>query len=146
MCCQIDGLDWRLLLSSLNHILSALIEATHGLLVSSETDAPLQLFVWPEPIPFSPQALLAAQGLPANTPVAVADITAFFAPHMRLRDGQTAEEQALAKRFAQILAFLQAQLTDLQTVRVGEIEITIWIVGKTAEGRLVGLTTLVVET
>jgi hypothetical protein len=127
-------------------LLTELAQAIDGLLVLSETDAPLRLFVWPEPLPFTPAAILAAQNLPAETVVEQRELAAFFASRARLRAGQTSEEQASAVRFQQLQSLLEKHLTELHVLRIGTIEITVWIAGKTADGRIVGLTTLLAET
>jgi hypothetical protein len=131
---------------SATHLIAELEQAVQGLLVPSETDAPLCAFLWPQPLPFSPQTLLAAAGLPASTPVEESSPQRFFAPRVTEQEGMDAAERATAARFRALQRLLKERLKDLRVYRVGQVEIQIWIVGRTPSGRVAGLTTLVVET
>jgi hypothetical protein len=117
-----------------------------GLLLISETDAPLVPFVWPQPLPWSPGALLAAAGQPADTPLEVVAAGDFFARLSATRPGQTPEERASARRFGRLAAWLESHLADVQVYRVGAIAIDTTIAGRHPQGRIVGLTTRQVET
>lgn len=125
---------------------AALERLVDGLLLLSETDAPLVPFVWPQPLPWTPQALLAAAGQPADTPLEVVAAADFFARMSTTRPGQTAEERALARRFRRLAAWLAANLADVQVYRIGSIAIETTIAGQHPQGRVVGLTTRQVET
>ncbi len=126
--------------------ITALIQATQGLLVTSETDAPLELFVWPLGVPWTIERTLAALALPSSTPVEEISLACFFAPRIALHAGQPQEEVEQAQAFQRLYTLLTQQLTNLQVMRIGEIEIFVWIVGATSAGRILGLTTLLVET
>src|SRR4051794_16159041 len=52
--------------------------AVAGLLYPSETDAPVEVFVWREQTPFSQQALLASAG--DDQKIKTIDLDRFFAP------------------------------------------------------------------
>ena len=125
---------------------AALERLADGLLLISETDAPLVPFVWPQPLPWSPGALLAAAGQPADTPLDVVAAADFFARLGATRPGQTPEERALARRFRRLAAWLESHLADVQVYRVGAIAIETTIAGRHPQGRIVGLTTRQVET
>lgn len=129
-----------------DHLIAALEQAIAGLLVMSETDAPLVPFLWPAPLPFTPAALLAAALLPAATPVEEISLERFFAPRVTLRAAMEVEEQATVARFQALHRLLTERLTDIRVYRLGSIAIPVWIVGTTPAGRVAGLTTLVVET
>ena len=53
---------------------------------------------------------------------------------------------AQGKRFAELKAVLESQLTDLKVYRFGTISISTFIVGRTSTGELAGLLTGQVET
>lgn len=127
-------------------LLVELEHAVDGLVVLSETDAPLQVFLWPQPLVFAPQTLLVAAGLPPETPVETVSLERFFAPRVTAWSDGDATERATVARFQALQQLLSAQLTDIRIYRLGDIAIQVWIVGTTAEGRVAGLTTLVVET
>lgn len=134
-------------MSNLPEQLTELSEAVAGLLVISETDAPLELFVWPAPLPCTAEALLAASGQSAATfPIQTLDALSFFTPMMTEQDWQDDAEQAQARRFRSLYKWLNANLTALTVYRLGEISIDTFIVGQTSAGRFVGLSTRQVET
>ena len=51
-----------------------------------------------------------------------------------------------AARFRALRAVMEANLTDLTVIRVGEISIDVYFVGRSACGDLVGLETTSIET
>jgi hypothetical protein len=128
------------------NLIAELERAVDGLLVTSETDAPLHPFLWPKPLPFTPQAVLAAAGMSAETPIEEVSLERFFAPRVVERTGMSVTEKAMVARFRALQRLLTERLTDIHVYRIGRIEIQVWIVGQTWEGQVAGLTTLVVET
>ncbi|GAB4125479.1 MAG: nuclease A inhibitor family protein [Roseiflexaceae bacterium] len=127
-------------------ILAELAALSAGMLVVSETDAPLEVFAWPVPATFTPAAVLAVLDQPADTKVEQVALAQWFAPRMREYPDQPAAERALAQRFRDLARWLETHLTDLQVLRIGTIEISTWIVGRTSTGRIIGVTTQQVET
>jgi hypothetical protein len=93
---------------------AALERLADGLLLISETDAPLVPFVWPQPLPWGPGALLGAAGQPADTPIEVVAAGDFFARLSATRPGQTAEERAQARRFFRLAAWVAAHQAHVQ--------------------------------
>jgi len=126
--------------------LTTLAAAADGLLVPSEHDYPLELFRWDGGDPLTPAALVASLGLPPDTPVETRDLATFFAPLTRTADGTDAAAQATAARFVTLRAQVAAVLTDVVVYRVGRIQITALIVGRTAAGVIGGLRTTLIET
>lgn len=133
-------------MSTLDKLMKELIAAADGLLVISETDAPLEPFVWPAPLPLSSQAILAASEQSSETPVQTLDLMSFFTPYASERDWHGDEERTTVKRFYELLQWLETNLTEQQVYRVGSTSIDVYIVGKTETGRYLGLTTRLVET
>ena len=51
-----------------------------------------------------------------------------------------------AEQFQRVKQFVENQLTDRQFFRVGQVEIELYLLGKTPEGKRAGLKTKVIET
>ena len=85
--------------------------ATKGLVVTSESDAPLKPFVWKGVTVDSQAALLAQLKLDAATPVTELSVEAFFAPFTTPQSWHTDEDKADLVRFTALVAQLST-LTD----------------------------------
>jgi len=104
-------------------VLDALRRASKGLRYTSETDAPLQAFVWKER-----KELTGAEETTLDS---------FFR-------AVPSEDKARFQKLAQVL---KEQLSDIKVYKVGEeAEKEVYIVGKTKDGRWAGAKTSVVET
>jgi Nuclease A inhibitor-like protein len=110
-----------------DNLLETLKQASAGLRYTSESDFPFEVFSWPLDT-LTPKKLLAQTGQPKD------------------KDWYGPEEKATVARYQQLVKLLQSALSDIQVYRVGETELTVYIVGKTPEGSLAGLSTKVVET
>ena len=121
-------------------------KAADGLLLSSEADYPLELFVWTDTAPFSPDALYKLTALPPSTPVTKEDINDFFAPMLNLASGDTPEARKRVTRFRKLVRLLRQNLSDLAVYKLGSVEMPTFIVGRLANGTIAGLRTTVVET
>ncbi len=120
-------------------------QAVDGLLVMSETDAPLLPFVWPAGLPFTTSAIIAASSdmdLSSET-LALGD---FFAPMTAEQDWYGEEELATAARFQALQSWLAEHLENVQVYRIGGPDIQVYIGGTDPNGRVIGLTTHQVET
>lgn len=121
-------------------------QAIDGLLFPSETDAPIELFVWPEAQPFSPDALRTELGLDADSRLTTMDVESFFAPALRIEDWFSPERRARAEGFQQLLALLKQQLNAIHVYQFGQTEMPTVVLGHDEQGRLRGIKTVVVET
>jgi len=128
-------------------ILSGLAEAAEGLLFMSEADHPLEPFrlETPEGEP-SRQRLRELAGAPAGARVEVTTPEQFFAVAAGEQAWKGEAELSTARRFQRLLRVLKAELTDLRVYRVGEINIPVYVLGKSPSGNWLGLSTRVVET
>lgn len=117
-------------------VLDALKKASGGLLFPSESDAPLEPFAWPGEA-LTPERVRALAEEPAGTAVETTTLA-------RLLATVPGEDR---KKFQALQKALVAQLSGIKVYKVGdEAEKTVYIVGKTADGRWAGLRTSVVET
>jgi hypothetical protein len=126
---------------------TALQQAAEGLTYESETDAPWEAFAWP-----------AARGVPtgegvrrrgrhrADAPVEEQAVEEFFAPLCREQDWFGDEERAVAAKYRALLDAVKRYLKDPKVVRVGERQVTVYVVGAASEGGWAGLKTTAVET
>ncbi|MEP7121097.1 MAG: nuclease A inhibitor family protein [Byssovorax sp.] len=129
-------------------LLETLGKATQGLLFPSESDCPLTPYTFPgakgaEP---TPAALLAAEHLPGDTVVETLTVADLFEPFATAADDASAEDKAEAARYRAIVDLLGKELTDLRVLRVGKVDIDVYILGKDPTGAWIGLKTHVVET
>jgi hypothetical protein len=119
-----------------NSVLGILKKTCEGLVFTSETDAPLEPFVWNQKETPTPESLAKAAGLEKGTPTETTDLAAFF----------RAVPKADKAKFNALTKVLKEHLTDIQVYKVGEVDIKVYILGKTKDGGWAGLTTEAVET
>jgi len=119
--------------------LAAITQAADGLLYPSESDAPFTPFKWEGDGEPTPEKLAALEkGRKRKAPPAEAkDVGEFFA---ELADADD------AARFKRLEQALRKNLADLRVVRVGEVKVSIYVVGRDSSGAWVGLHTNSVET
>src|ERR1041384_2311636 len=109
-------------------LLTTLRQATQDLLYPSEYDAPLEPFVW-EPADNTLAEVRRLAGQPAKSRYQTLAADDFFA------------DLAEGGGFAALYETLKATLTDLKVYRCGEANITVYVVGRDAHGRLAGFKT-----
>lgn len=128
-------------------LIDEIAAASEGLLFMSETDAPVEPFVWEESTPFSIEALREAKGYDAATPITRLDADEFFGPATRAHDWHGPEERERVRRFQALLATLKSRLSDIAAYKVGASgAIDVFVVGRAEDGTFAGVTTQVVET
>ncbi len=130
----------------MTELIPRLEQAIDGLLFPSESDAPLTVFVWPADARFSPQALLAHLGCEETTPIATTDLDHFFEPVTTPREWHGDAEREQIERFTVVRDLLAAELSDITVYKIGTITIDVYILGRSADGARLGLTTTLVET
>jgi hypothetical protein len=128
--------------------LTALGAAAAGLLFPSESDYPLTPYRWvgAEDTEPSPEALIKAEGRPADTRVETRAVQDLFDPLIQEKDGWEGEERAAAVKYRALVSLLEEQLSHLSVYRVGKIDIDVYILGQHPSGDWLGLKTRVIET
>jgi Nuclease A inhibitor-like protein len=126
-------------------IIDRLKQVTVDLLWSSESDYPFEIVTWARDIEMIP-AVLFSDLLDPNSVVESISLTDFFAPVLTIEDWYEAEELAQVDRYTDLLDSIESNLSEVKVFRMGEVEIAIYIVGKTPDGDIVGLKTHAVET
>jgi hypothetical protein len=120
-----------------NPTLDVLQKAVKGLRYTSETDAPLEAFVWGEERSLTKKMILDLVGVEQNTAIETETLEDFF-------HAVPPEDKA---KFDELAKTLQEQLSSIKVYKIGdEAEKQAYIVGKTAGGQWAGLKTTVVET
>ncbi|RAU83138.1 nuclease A inhibitor family protein [Pontibacter arcticus] len=122
--------------------------ASDGLLMLSETDAPFEVFVHEQPAgnELTHDDIVKLAGKPSDYGVKVEELDYFFRNMTNLSDAEEPQKAEQAQRFRNLQNTLQNLLTDVKVYRVGERNISVFILGKTADGTIAGLKTLVIET
>ena len=126
-------------------LIEALKEATRGLTFMSESDYPLEVFDWGQAAP-TPEFLRGLDGSAPDAPVETRTPAAFFRAATSEPDWKGADELAVAKRFQKLLRLLEENLSDLKVFHVGTINMPVYVVGRSASGSWLGVSTRVVET
>lgn len=123
-------------------------EMLSDLYYPSESDEPIELFSL-EKIPDLPltaedfkQVLLLDEG----TVIEPLDVDQFWNNVTIVKDWYGDEQIAKTKKFEQLKNTLFEFLENVQGFRVGEVEINIYLFGKSATAEIEGIKTMVVET
>lgn len=117
-------------------VLAVLKTAAEGLIFTSETDAELEPFVWGVRHAPTPKRLAKLSQRGDDPPIEKLELAAFF----------RAVPKSEKAKFAALAKVLEANLTDIEVYKVGEVNLVVFIVGKTKDGKWAGLRTEVVET
>jgi hypothetical protein len=129
------------------NVLQALATAISGLLYMSETDTPFEIVHWKKQDSICSTAdLLSLIGKSSGLPVENVGLGEFFHDLIQDHDCHDAEAKKTVDKYRHLLTVLEEHLTDLKVFKVGEVEIDIYIVGRTAEGDWAGVMTTAVET
>ena len=129
-------------------LLQQLQNAAKGLMYPSETDAALEAFTWQsiKDSTFSIDKLLLATRHKLNTPVDGLELADFFAPVSRVEEWMDDSEKLTAERFQDLRETLEHLLADISVYRVGEVNVDVYVVGRTEDGYYAGVSTKLVET
>jgi hypothetical protein len=119
-----------------------LTAATTDLWWSSEGDYPLTIVKWPPDVELNPAALL-DRSVDQIESISLAEL---FDPVLQVEDWYDAAELATVERYQQLKAAIESNLTDVRVFRVGEVEVNIYIVGKSVDGDIIGIKTQAIET
>ncbi|MEB3342831.1 nuclease A inhibitor family protein [Okeania sp.] len=129
-------------------IFKRLDKATKGLEWMSESDYPFEAFIWEfgEKILLDNEAVLKITKHPLDTPIKVIEFERFFQGVITYENWDDAEDIDIVKRYQELVRIMKEYLSNLKVYKVGEIEIHVYIVGKTNTGDYAGLATISIET
>lgn len=127
--------------------IAALTKAGKGLLYESESDEPFTPFTWKKADgELTKEKLLKQARLPADSPVQEVALNDCFKDLTTEQDWHGDEEKADVKKFRNLVAVIQKSLAGVKVFKVGETNVSVYIVGKTDDGAWAGLKTAAVET
>ena len=110
-------------------ILEELGKASLGFFYMSESDYPFELIRWDSCSEITPEFIRSITGEPTDCPIQETDVNTF-----------------LSGRYQKLAQPLKDNLSELKVYKVGRINMPVYIVGRSPEGNLIGLSTRVVET
>jgi hypothetical protein len=131
-----------------NEITEKLKQASDGLLMISESEYPLEVFLWPNQVqePLTNQKLLQLTGHPEETLVEELEIDYFFRNCAVEKEWHDEIQKQDVQKFQKLVTTLKDNLTGIKVYRLGAIDVDVYIVGKTSSGDLTGIFTKVIET
>jgi hypothetical protein len=125
--------------------LTALRALADGLLWPSESDYPIEVQILPE-APVDLDMLLRSLGLPAHTAVEQRTVYQLFANVCREHEWMDEEARAKVQHFIALRDALLGRLRNPVAYRVGEIDITLLVIGQDSTDRWLCLRTTAIET
>jgi len=120
-----------------------LAHLSEGLLFISESEYPLEQFLW-QAADLTTETILTRAGKPVDTSIEEITLDDFFAPVATEEDWHDDEDRKNVQRFQELVKALSA-LENIQVFKLGKVEIDVYIVGAIGKD-LVGLKTTVIET
>ncbi|GAB4242505.1 MAG: nuclease A inhibitor family protein [Stanieria sp.] len=129
-----------------SELINHLKQASEGLLWLSESDYPFETVYWENLNCLDSSKLLQITGHDLSTKVEVRELDQFFQQATEAQDWYNAQELAECQRYQALVNLLQTHLKQIKVYRVGQVEIDVYILGKTESGSIAGLSTKVVET
>ena len=129
-------------------LLDSIARACNGLVVTSETDAPVVAVEFRVPLGslLTAQDVLRLVGRDVETRIEEQSLREFFEPLGRRRDWHDGRDAEMARRVRRLERILQRRLTDARVFRIGDRSIDVWLLGQARDGRIVGVQTRVAET
>lgn len=130
-----------------NSVVELLKENVVDLLYPSESDEKLKVIDWQadHPAPFNTILFRKYIGLTPADRVESVPWERFFSAVLDKQDWWTDYEIQRAEKFAKIKSIMLENLTDLEYLRAGRVEVEAYLVGKDFEGKWKGLKTLIIE-
>jgi hypothetical protein len=119
-------------------------QASQGLLMPSESEYPFEVFVW-EDVELTPQKILELTNYPPATSIEEVELDYFFRNVASEKDWHDKIQKENVAKFQNLVQVIKDNLAELRVYRIGTIDISIYIVGKTNDG-VAGLATKVIET
>jgi hypothetical protein len=120
--------------------------AIENLLWFSETESAIQVVYWRDAENFNQDTLLQQYDYPAETKIAIQEFYAFFSVATKQETWHNEAEQAEVMKYQNLVNLMTENLTDLKVYLLGEVEIAVYILGRTQNKAIAGLTTSIVAT
>jgi hypothetical protein len=127
-------------------LIEQLKRATEGLLMMSESDYPFEVLSISLQENLTPEYLRRLAGKSGDEPVEEKDLDDFFRNSISEPEWKNESQIATARQFQGLVRLLKSELFETTVYRVGEIDIAVFILGKSPCGNWIGLSTRVIET
>ena len=127
-------------------LLAQLSQACDGLTWLSETDSPWRVIYWQNETEIDRQTLLQHYQHDPQTKISSTTLDSWFERATTEQPWHDEVEQAEVKRYQYLYGWLTNNLTEIQVFLVGEVEIEVYILGKSTNSTVMGLSTKIVET
>jgi len=117
-----------------------------GLLYISETDAPIVLFTSGVVAALDAGTMRRVADAPEDARVEERDFHKFFARLTKAETWHDDVQREQTKKFLELQSILEEHLQDLKVFKIGEIRLSIYIVGLDKNNNVIGVRTESVET
>lgn len=124
-----------------------LTSSVDGLLFPSESDEKIKVIDWQadNPAPFDTILFRKYIGVTPSVRVEVLPWERFFEPILTEKEWWTDIEKNRAASFVKVKEYVVNNLTNLEYLRAGRVEIEAYLIGQDKEGKWKGLKTLIIE-
>jgi hypothetical protein len=124
-----------------------LTESVAGLLFPSESDEKIKVIDWQadNPAPFDTILFRKYIGVTPAIRVEVLPWERFFETILTEKDWWTDFEKERAERFTKVKELITSNLSNLEYLRAGRVEVEAYLIGQDLEGKWKGLKTLIIE-
>ena len=120
--------------------------ASKDLFWCSETEYPLEVFYWNKTDSFDENVLLQIHDYPVETKIVIQEFRSFFDSATKSESWHNEAEKLEVKRYQAIVDLIAKNLTNIRVYLLGDVEIDVYILGKTEHQAIAGLTTKIVRT
>lgn len=140
--------NFQLLTAGERDLFRQLEIACEGLVLVSEIDAEVTPYVGPiaaagEQIA---EVVRHAASIPMSELIIASELSEFFAPLTRTHDWHQERHRVRAKKFLDLHKLIEENLSETRVVRFGETRSTIYVVGRSEGGRIIGVETRSLQT
>lgn len=117
-----------------------------GLLVMSETDAPMKPFIWKKVNALDDTLLRKKAKKDSESIIEMLSVEDFFRSMITPQEWHGEQEKEDVLKFQNLVSNINLNLTEPRVYKIGDAKKEVFIVGKLSDGEYGGLKTLVVET
>jgi hypothetical protein len=125
-------------------IAEILTQASQRLLMLSESEYPFEVFIWKD-VELTPEKILELTDYPPATSIEEVELDYFFRNLATEKDWHDKIQKENVAKFQNLVQVIKDNLAEIRVYRIGTIEVSVYIVGKTNDG-VAGLATKVIET
>ncbi|GAX38893.1 nuclease A inhibitor family protein [Nodularia sp. NIES-3585] len=129
-----------------NTIIDQLKKATDGLLMMSESEYPFEIIFWEEKEPLTNPKILQLTNHPQDSPIEEVELEYFLRNCAFDKEWHDEIQKEDVKKFKVLLQTLKDNLNEIKVYRVGNISIDVYILGRTSDENLAGVSTKIIET